>query len=132
MDEIKKIQSLLSENEFLQLQLEDLNSVIKNKDEEISLLGDNMDTSASLQSRIDMNLAEIEQLKYNMALAEQKNAGTEMRNEELELSLMKESKERQKQQAEIKGLHMVRTELDIISNELDEAAPMYARIEYLE
>jgi len=132
MDESKKIQLLLSENEFLQVQLEDLNRIVKNKEDEISLLADDIESAAYLRSRIDCNLSEIEQLRYNMGLAEQKAAGAEMMNEELELNLLKQSKERQKDRAEIKTLGSVRTELEIISNELDEAAPLYAKLEKLE
>ena len=132
MDEPKKIQLLLSENEFLQVQLEDLNRIVQNKDDEISLLADDFESAAYLRSRIDCNLAEIEQLRYNMGLAEQKAAGAEMMNEELELNLLKQSKERQKDRAEIKTLGSVRTELEIISNELDEAVPLYAKLEKLE
>ena len=132
MDQEKKIRTLLSENEFLQLQLEDLNATIKNKEEEISLLADDMDTAASLQSQIDGNLAEIEQLRYNMNLSEQKNAGTEMLNEELENDLLKEIREKHKEQAANKKLGSVQTELEIISNELDEAVPLNKRVEDLE
>ena len=131
MDHKKKISTLLAENEFLQLQLEDLNASIKTKDEEISLLAGDMDTAASLQSQIAGNLAEIEQLRYNMSISEQKNAGTEMLNEELEKDLMKEIREKQQQQAVNKKLGSVQTELEIISNELDEVAPLNKRVEDL-
>ena len=132
MDESRKIQLLLSENEFLQAQLEDLNRIVQNKEDEISLLADDLESGAYLQSRIDCNLAEIDQLKYNMGLAEQKAAGAEMMNEELALNLLKQSKERQKDRAEIKTLGSVKTELEIITNELDEATPLYAKLDKLE
>jgi len=67
-----------------------------------------------------------------MGLAEQKAAGAEMMNEELALNLLKQSKERQKDRAEIKTLGSVKTELEIITNELDEATPLYAKLDKLE
>jgi hypothetical protein len=129
MNYAKKIEELISENELLQLQLGDLEHVIRKKDEEIGLLGEAMESAASLRSRIDSNLIEIEQLKANSEAAAQKNLGSEMLNEELEMSLMKERKEKQKQEAELKGLHSVRTELDIVTGELEESAGLYKKLQ---
>ncbi len=131
MDYEKKIQLLLSENEFLQEQLEDLNNEIRKKEEEISLLGDGAESEASLRSRIDSNLIEIAQLKYNSEEAAKKTEVIEMMNEELELDLYKEIKGRQKEQAEIKELVSVKTNNDILSSELDEAAALYKKVQAL-
>jgi hypothetical protein len=131
MDYEKKIQLLLSENEFLQEQLEDLNNEIRKKEEEISLLGDGAESEASLRSRIDSNLIEIAQLKYNSEEAAKKTEVIEMMNEELELDLYKEIKGRQKEQAEIKELVSVKTNNEILSNELDEAAALYKKVQSL-
>ncbi len=131
MDYEKKIQLLLSENEFLQEQLEDLNNEIRKKDEEISLLGDGAESEASLRSRIDSNLIEIEQLKYNSEEAAKKTEAIEMMNEELELNLYREIKGRQKEQAEIKELFSVKTNNEILSSELDEAAALYKKVQAL-
>ena len=62
MDFEKKIRMLVSENEFLLLQLEDINLALKKKDEEIDMLADDIDTAAYLRSKIEGNLLEIEQL----------------------------------------------------------------------
>jgi hypothetical protein len=131
MDYEKKIQLLLSENEFLQEQLEDLNNEIRKKDEEISLLGDGAESEASLRSRIDSNLIEIEQLKYNSEEAAKKTEAIEIMNEELELNLYREIKGRQKEQAEIKELFSVKTNNEILSSELDEAAALYKKVQAL-
>ncbi len=131
MDYEKKIQLLLSENEFLLEQLEDLNNEIRKKDEEISLLGDITESEASLRSRIDSNLIEIAQLIYNCEEAAKKTDAIEMMNEELELNLYKEIKGRQKEQAEIKELVSVKTNNEILSSELDEAAALYNKVQSL-
>ena len=124
----ERIEDLISENELLQLQLGDLELIIQKKDEEIGFLSDSMESAASLRSRIDNNLIEIEQLRANGEAAAQKTLGVEMINEELEMSLLKEIKEKQKQSDELKGLHSVRTELEIITGELDETTSLYAEI----
>ncbi len=128
MDIEKKIRILLSENEFLQLQLEDLNKAVKQRDEEILLLGDSMDSAAGLQSRIDSNLAEIEQLKYNNALTEKKAAAVEQLNEELENDLLKEMRARQKDEKLLQEMSSVKVNLDVANEELEQSAVFYERI----
>jgi chromosome segregation ATPase len=131
MDYEKKIQSLLFENEFLQEQLEDLNNDIRKKDEEISLLTSDVESEASLRSRIDSNLIEIQHLKYTSEQVVQKAAAIEMMNEELELNLIKEIKSGQVKQASIRELESVKANNDILSAELDEAAPLYRKVQDL-
>lgn len=131
MDYEKKIQLLLSENEFLQEQLEDLNNEIRKRDEEISLLGDSAESEASLRSRIDSNFIEIAQLKYNNEEAAKKTDAIEMMNEELGLDLYREIKGRQKEQAEMKELVSVKTNNEILNSELDEAAALYKKVQAL-
>ena len=128
MDYEKKIQLLLSENEFLQEQLEDLNNEIRKKDAEISLFGDVPESEASLRSRIDSNLIEIAQLKYNSEEVSKKAAAIEMMNEELELNLLKQIKGRQQEKAEIKELSSVKANNEILNNELDEAVGLYKKV----
>ncbi len=131
MDYEKKIQLLLSENEFLLEQLEELNHEIRKKDEEISLLGDATESEASLRSRIDNNLIEIQQLKYNSEQAAQKTVAVEMMNEELEMNLLKEIRGRHKEQAVIKELNSVTTNINILHEELNEAASLYKKVQSL-
>ncbi len=131
MDYEKKIQLLLSENEFLQEQLEDLNNEIRKKEEEISLLGDGAESEASLRSRIENNLVEIAQLKYNSDEVLKKAAAVEMMNEELELNLLKQIKGRQQEKAEIKELNSVKASNEILSSELDEAVTLYKKVSAL-
>lgn len=131
MDYEKKIRVLLSENEFLQLQMEDLNKEIKKRDEEIDILGDVTESTATLRSKIDSNLIEIEQLRYNSEQVAQKSLGVEMMNEELEMSLYKEIKGRQKDQAFLKEMNSVKANMEIMEGELNEAAELYKKIQLL-
>ena len=131
MDYKKKIRILTSENEFLQLQLEDINNEIRKRDEEINLLGDVSESTASIRSKIDSNLLEIEQLKYNSQQASQKTLGIEMLNEELEMSLYKEIKAHQKDEVVLNEMISVKTNMEIISGELNEAAAFYKMTQLL-
>ncbi len=131
MDYEKKIRVLLSENEFLQLQMEDLNSELQKRDEEINILGDINESTAALRSKIDSNLLEIEQLRYRSEQLSQKSLGIEMMNEELEMNLYKEIKGRQIDQASLKEMDSIKANMGIISEELNEAAELYKRIQLL-
>ncbi len=127
----KKIRMLVSENEFLQLQLEDINNELKKKDEEIDILAEDLETAAFLRSKIDSNLIEIEQLKYYNHQAQQKNLGLETLNEELEVDLLQQMKGRQKEQQALKEMDSVKTNIKVITEELNEAAALYKKLQTL-
>ena len=131
MDFEKKIRMLVSENEFLQLQLEDINLVLKRKDEEIDMLADEGETAAYLRSKIDSNLIEIEQLKYYVDQASQKSLGLEMLNEELELDLLSQMRGRQKEQQSLKEMDSVKANFEVVTEELNEAAALYKMLQAL-
>lgn len=131
MDYEKKIRQLVSENEFLQLQLEDLNSEIKKREEEIDLLGAVTESTAALRSKIDSNFIEIEQLKYSCQHASEKSVEIEMMNEELGMNLYKEIKERQKGEEALKEMDSLKSNMKIISEELNEAADLYKKVQLL-
>ncbi len=132
MDQQEKIEALVSENELLQLELNNLRITLKQKDQEINLLGESFETVASLQSRIDNNLLEIEQLKYNNGQASEKTAAVESVNEQLEVDLLRTIKEKQQKETMLKSLGSVKTELDIVSGELEESALLYKKLSVLE
>ena len=132
MDFEKKIRMLISENEFLLLQLEDINLALKKKDEEIDMLADDIDTAASLRSKIEGNLLEIEQLKYVNQQTTQKRVGLQILNEELEEDLLEQIKGRQKEQKTIKEMHGVKANLKVITEELNEAAALYKMLQSLQ
>ena len=127
----KQIKKLVSENEFLQLQLEDINLILKKKEEEIDMLGDDGETAAYLRSKIDSNLIEIEQLKYYVEQVSQKSVGLELLNEELEVDLLMQMKGRQKEQQSLKEMSSVKANLDVVTEELNEAAALYKMLQSL-
>ena len=131
MDFEKKIRMLVSENEFLQLQLEDINLVLKKKDDEIDMLADDGETAAFLRSRIDSNLIEIEQLKHYVEQASQKSLGLEILNEELEVDLLTQMKGRQKEQQLLKEMGSVKANFEVVTEELNEAAALYKMLQSL-
>ncbi len=132
MDHEKQIRLLLSENEFLQEQLEELNLTIEKKEEDLLELANRIpESEALLRSKIEGNLIEIKQLNDNYNEAEQKIKTSEIINEELELDFVKEIKEGQKNKAVIKELTSVSTQIDILNSELNETANLYKRVQEL-
>ncbi len=132
MDHEKQIRLLLSENEFLQEQLEELNLTIEKKEEDLLELANRIpESEALLRSKIEGNLIEIQQLNDNYNEAQQKIKTSEIINEELELDFVKEIKEGQKNKAVIKELTSVSTQIDILNSELNETANLYKRVQEL-
>ncbi len=131
MDYEKQILALLSENEFLQEQMEDLNRLVKNREDQLMLMGNSADSAAYYQSRIDGNLLEIEQLKYNLAAANKKNTGMEMLNESLENDLLGVIRKDQKNEKKLREMDSVKANLSIANEELAETAVMYKKIQSL-
>ena len=131
MDFEKKIRMLVSENEFLQLQLEDINLELKKKDEEIDMLADDGESAAYLRSKIDSNLIEIEQLRYYVEQANQKSVGLEMQNEELEVDLLTQIRGRQKEQQWLKEMDSLKANFEVVSEELNETAALYKMLQSL-
>ncbi len=61
-----QIQQLKSENELLQIQLLDVNEMIKVREEELDLLRKTAAHAVLLQSQLDLNLGEFEQMQLHI------------------------------------------------------------------
>jgi chromosome segregation ATPase len=128
MDNEKRILNLLSENEFLQEQLEDLNRSIEQKDQEIALLADSTESEASLRSRIEGNRLEIAQIQHDMQEATMKATAIDKLNEELENNLLQVMRARQSDKAIIKELVSTQTNINILHEELNETTALYKKV----
>lgn len=84
----KQIQILKSENEYLLVQIEDLNEAIAQKELELETLRQTAKHAAELQSRIDINLLEFEQMQRTIGNRQQKASGDAIMIEELEKELL--------------------------------------------
>lgn len=131
MDYEKEIRILVSENEFLQLQLEDITNFAKKKEDELQLRADEMETVASLRSKIEGNLIEVEHLSYMHHQVVQERLGIDMLNEELEIELLQQIKGRQKEQEALKEMNSVKANMEIVTEELNEAAAFYKMVQSL-
>lgn len=128
MDYEKKIQNLLSENEFLQEQLEELNETLaKTLETPLQPLA-LPESEGFLRSKMEMNRIEIEQMHENVRAAKQKAAAVELMNESLENDLLFSMKARQQDKVVIRDLISNQTNVETLNEELNETAALYKRV----
>lgn len=82
------IEHLKSENELLQIQLEDLNQMIKIREEELFSLRKTAAHAVMLQSKLDLNLDEFYQMQEKINLEQLKAEGARKREMGLEKELL--------------------------------------------
>lgn len=82
------LQQLISENELLQIQLQDVNEMIQVREEELEILRNTAAHAVLLQSRLDMNLDEFYSLQDVIGNQQQNAEGSAKREASLEEELM--------------------------------------------
>lgn len=82
------LQQLISENELLQIQLQDVNEMIQVREEELEILRNTAAHAIQLQSRLDMNLDEFYSLQDVIGNQQQDAEGSAKREASLEEELM--------------------------------------------
>ena len=127
----KQLQQLKSENEYLQIQLEDVNSAIRRKEEELEILRETAGMAAELKSKLDANLVEISYLQDNMAYRDEHGIYSEVRMEELEKELFDSIKAQQKCNDAFKENQQLQANLLDTTNELNEASSLYIKMQRL-
>lgn len=124
----KQIQILRSENDLLQLQLDDVNMMIQVREEELDLLRARAREAAAMQSRLDNNLNEFEQMQNSLGNVQQKNSGNELRLEEMENELYESVKEQLRYAETLKDFNSMGANLMDTNNELEEATAVYKKM----
>lgn len=124
----KQIAILKSENEWLHLQLEDVNLMIEVREQELDLLRERARQAAAMQSKLDSNLFEFEQMQNNMGDYQQKNAGYYQRLQEIEDELYVAVKEQLKYANALKEFNSMQANLHDTHNELQEATAVYKKM----
>ena len=123
-----QIKILRSENELLQIQLEDVNTMIKVREEELDILRERSNEATAMQSKLDNNLNEFEQMQNNLGIWQQKNEGHSARLEEMENELHASLKEQLHYAEILKEQGSLAANLLDTSNELQEASAVYKKM----
>jgi len=124
----KQIAVLKSENDLLHIQLEDVNLMIAVREQELDLLRERAREAAAMQSKLDNNLFEFEQMQNNMGSYQQKNAGYYQRLQEMEDELYESVKEQLKYANALKEFNSIQANLHDTNEELQEAAEVYKKM----
>jgi len=124
----KQLDILRSENELLQIQLDDVNQMIQIREEELELLRNRAREAAAMQSQLDQNLHEFEQMQLHLGKCQQKNSGQSERLEALENELYQSIKEQLDAAETVKHFNSMEANLIDTSNELQETAAVYEQL----
>ena len=124
----RQIQILKSENEYLLIQIEDLNQAIAQKEQELETLRQTAKQAAELQSRIDINLLEFEQMQRSIGQRQQKAAGDSIMIEELEKELLDTMRTLQKYSSLADENESLKASLQGSEEELDMASGLYKKV----
>ena len=127
----RQLQQIKSENELLLIQLEDVNEVIKLREIELDELRQTALEARQLQSRLDMNLIEFEQMQNNIGEKQQEAEGASMRMEELEQELYGSLKMENKYYNMLDENVSLQANLKDTTSELEEAAALYKKVKEL-
>ena len=127
----KQIKQLKGENELLLLQLEDVNEVIKQREKELEELRRIATKARQMQSQLDMNLLEFEQMQNNIGEKQQQAKGASVRMEELEKELYNSIKIEHRYNNMLDEHISLQANLLDTSNELEEAAGLYKKVQQL-
>jgi chromosome segregation ATPase len=124
----EQLDKLRSDNELLQLELDEVNMLIRIKEEELELLRQRAREAAAMQSRLDNNLYEFEQMQNNLGAAEQKTAGFYLRMQELEEDLCTSMKEQLDYAERQQDMNSLQANLLDTTSELEEASAVYKKL----
>ena len=122
------IKNLKQENEDLQFQLKDLEYLIQIKEEELADLKKASQHVAELQSKIDQNLYQFEQMQLHISDEQHKLKGALKREASMEQELI-DAISNEKSYYEIKEeFDSTKTALHDINEQMNEAATIYKQL----
>ena len=123
-----EIQQLKSENELLQIQLQDITEMINIREEELAILRKKASYTVLLQSTLDGNLEEISQMQHIIGEQQRKMAGATKREVAMENEII-QSLDMEKEFYTIKDKYeSARTAITDLDNELAETTSMYRQL----
>lgn len=113
-----QIQQLIIENESLQVQLQDLNEVLAQREQEIAALKTNAASDAELRSLLDIQYDELQLMQNRIGKHQQKAAGAEEREFELQQELTQAVKLEQQYRDLFQQYTYINTQLEDVQAEL--------------
>lgn len=123
-----EIQQLKSENELLQIQLQDITEIINIREEELEILRKKSAYTIMLQSTLDGNLEEISQMQQFIGEQQRKTVGAEKREASMENEMI-QSLDMEKEFYNIRDKYeSARAAITDLDNELAETTSIYRQL----
>ena len=113
-----QIQQILAENERMQVQLEELNYILLLREQEITELKARVTDGAELRSTLDMQLEELQLMQNRIGKHQQKAAGAEEREFELQQELTQAVSVQREYKDLFQQYTYINTQLEDIQTEL--------------
>lgn len=124
----EQLKKLRSENDLLQLELNDVNMMIQVREEELDLLRQRARDAAAMQSLLDSNLNAFEQMQNEMGNMQQKTMGSQQRMLQIEDELYAAVKEQLVYAEQLKQFNSMEANLLDTTYELNEAATVFKKL----
>jgi hypothetical protein len=124
----KQLQQLISENEFLQIQLNDANEILLQREQELEQLRETARLSAELKSTIENNLEELSYFQHLLGKKNQTLEGASQREAELEEELLVGIKMEKAYLKMHEQLKSSTARLDDLTQQLDETANIFKEL----
>lgn len=127
----EQIDQLRSEKELLQIEVEDLNMMIARRELELDQLRIRAREANAMQSKLDINLLEFEQMQLQMGKNNQRATGDSIMINELENELLEMLRVQNANAARVKENESLKASLMDTNRELDEASKWYKQLKDL-
>jgi len=114
----EQIQKILLENEVLQAEVQELNEILAIKEEEITELRKRVGENTALRSMVDIHLEELQFMQNRIGKHQQKAAGAEERELELQHELIEAAKLQQQYTELFHQYTYTSTQLEDVQQEL--------------
>lgn len=129
MSSEQEIQRLKSENEYLQLQLQDVNYMLTVREEELELLRDKARQGVQMQSKLEGNYNEIAQMQITLGKAQQQVYGAARREAAMEEEIIQSVHIEKNYYNTRKELASVTAAFTDVDSKLDEVTTVYKDLE---
>jgi chromosome segregation ATPase len=124
----KQIQQIISENEFLQIQLADANDMLHQREKELTMLRETARQATALKSTIENQLEELSYMQHLLGKKQQKLEGAGQREAAMEDELLQGIRMEKEYYTLKEKLDSSIAQIDDITQQLDETANTFKEL----
>lgn len=124
----KQIQQIISENEFLQIQLADANDMLHQREKELTMLRETAKQATELKSTIENQLEELSYMQHLLGKKQQKLEGAGQREAAMEDELLQGIQMEKEYYTLREKFDSSLAQIEDISQQLDETANIFKEL----